>query len=468
MVYFLGKTSRIFARVLCAFLFGLAFAPSAWSSSGESHGYGALFSEEVLTVNRERDGILPGTLRSALIQANSIRAQNSFALVRIVFDPGVERVRITKGPLPEIDGSLTTVDCAQSQSRIVLEYVAPEDNAGEDPGEEASVLTLASNGNAIRNCHLTGAVGPGILIRGNRNVIEQNTIGYHAEVAEAAIPLSALLGEPQTNGRAGVMLGKGSNENVIQHNEIVGNTHHGIMLEDGVGTGNKMLYNFFAKNSGQPIKMQAGTPSALTPTIQRITQFGDTFYIEGTSSPRAIIQIYLVGEKRDHIEMLVAEGQDHPKNNSASFSLATKSKGFVLGKTQVVALAHSDNLNTSEFSDPIIVGTPEQGPEAAPAEGTVQEMETSSGEEKAQGEGETNGETANGAGEQPENGPEKSAPPANPNHSPNSPTTPQGGNTGKIVGGSEPDTVINLHGQGDGGANPDSGSDKNNVTGLGY
>jgi hypothetical protein len=452
MLWFLRKALRILAGVLWVYLLGLPLVATALQASEDSHGYGALFSEEILTVNRERDGILPGTLRSAVVQANSIRAQNSFALVRIVFDPAVERVRITKGPLPEIDGSLTTIDCSRFQSRIVLEYVKPEDNAGEDPGEEASVFTLSSNGNVIRNCHITGAVGPGILVRGNRNVIEQNTIGFHAEVAEAAVPPSALLNDPQTNGRSGITLGKGSNENLIQHNNIIGNTYHGVYLEDGVGTGNKILYNFFAKNSGLPIKEQPGNQSALTPTIKKITQQGDTFYIEGSSSPGAHVQIYLVGEKRDQIEMLVAEGQDHPKNNSAVFSLATKSKGFVLGHTQVVALAHGENLNTSEFSDPIIVGIPEhdisvepapENPEAAP--------DTAGAEEKTEGETETTTE----------------APAQAPTPESNMPSTPQGTKTGKNLGG-EPDTVINLHGQGDGGSSPDSGVEKqNSITGMG-
>jgi parallel beta-helix repeat protein len=450
MACYLGNLRNIFTRVALGFCLALCLTAPPWLGQAQDKpDYGALFTEEILTVHRERDGILPGTLRSALIQANSIRAQNSFTLVKIVFDPNIQRVQISNGPLPEVDGSLTTIDCTRPQGKVVLEYLVPADNAGEAPGEEPSVITLSSNGNVVRGCHLTGAVGPGILIRGNRNVIEQNTIGYHAGIPQAALLPSALLSEPKTNGRSGITLGKGANENTLQNNLIVGNTHHGVLLEDGVGTGNKILYNTFAKNSGQPIKAQAGSQSAVVPAIKRIAQVGDTFYLEGTTSPRAQVQIYMVGEKRDQIEMLVVEGQDHPKNNSTSFSLATKSKGFVLGKTQLVAVAHGDNLNTSEFSEPIIVGIPEQEAPAAATE-PVQETaaedhDTGDGEEKAEGEAEASNET-----------PEAT------------PTTPQGSKTGKTLGSSEPDTVINLHGQGDGGSSPDSGGEKQSAaTGMG-
>ena len=422
----------------------LAALPSRAEDKG---AYGSLFSEEVLTVTRERDGILPGTLRSAIIQANGIRQQNSFALVKIVFDPNVERVQITKGPLPEIDGSLTTLDCSRAQNRVLLEYVIPEDNAGEDPGSEPAVLTLSSNGNVVRNCHITGAVGPGILIRGNRNIIEQNTIGYNAEVPESTLPPSGVFGEPKTNGRSGIILGKGANENILQNNDIIGNTHYGVLLEEGVGTGNKIFNNFFAKNSGQAIKSQTGSQSAVTPIIKKITQVGDTFYIEGTSSPRAEIQIYMLGDKKDEIQFLIAEGKDQPKNNSATFTVATKSKGFVLGKTQLVALAHGNNLNTSEFSDPIIVGIPEPETPSAPVqENSGENHETVGGaEEKVEGVGEATGEGTELPSEERTGTAEKSTAQASPPSGSTQPSTPQGSKTGKMLGDSEPETVINLN-----------------------
>ncbi|MDX1387201.1 MAG: hypothetical protein R3257_06390, partial [bacterium] len=98
----------------------MAFGFSQALAADGTEAYSALFTEEVLEVTRERDGLLEGTLRTVLIQASGIRSQNSFTLVRIVFSPQVRRVRITKGPLPKIDGSLTTLDCTHPQGRVIL------------------------------------------------------------------------------------------------------------------------------------------------------------------------------------------------------------------------------------------------------------------------------------------------------------------------------------------------------------
>src|SRR5262249_48871588 len=121
--------------------------------------FAQIFTEQVLTVTRESDGLLPGTLRTALIQASGIRGQNAFSMVRIVFDPGVRHVLLSKGPLPEVPGSLTTIDCQNAQGRVLIEGSA-EDPEGVDPTQEIAGLKLTSNGNVVRNCHITGFRGP--------------------------------------------------------------------------------------------------------------------------------------------------------------------------------------------------------------------------------------------------------------------------------------------------------------------
>lgn len=466
-----GKWAKIFG-----FLLGLLAAlPQVYGDEG-SGAYSSLFTEEVLEVTRERDGLLPGTLRTVLIQASGIRSQNSFTLVRIVFAPQVRRVRITKGPLPEIDGSLTTLDCSNPQGRVTLEYVDAEDDAGYDPSaEEASVLTLTSNGNLIRNCHITGAPGPGIRIYGNRNVIEHSAIGYHADVPETNVPASALYDPPKSNGRAGIYLGKGANENVIQHNDIVGNTYHGVLLDNGVGTANKINYNYFSRNSGQPIKAQPGTRTTLTPTIQKISQIGDSFVIEGIASPRATVQIYMVGENKGEVGMLVSEANEHPSNTSAKFEIETKSKGFTLGKTQLTALAHGVNMNSSEFSEPIVVGKPKSdsdnalSPEGSPEDGDTAAEQEEDESEPVDGEEDYNSQDlpqprVHGSSAPAEtNSPGEESPDRLPSHHSST-----GSSAGRSLGQGESETVINLEGQGDGGSTPDSGTDRQNeVSSLG-
>ncbi|HEX5034024.1 MAG TPA: right-handed parallel beta-helix repeat-containing protein, partial [bacterium] len=256
---------------LLAFLLLLA-APAILKAEGGAD-FSQLFSEKVLTVSRGGDGLLPGTLRTALIQASGIRAQSGFTLVKIVFDPTIDRVRVTKGPLPEVSGSLTTIDCQTPQGRVLIEGVA-ENEAGVDPTIEVAGLKITSSGNVVRNCHFTGFGGPGILVKGNRNTIEFNTIGYHKDSPETAISSSALFGEPKTNQGAGILLGDGASENLIQSNDIVANTFNGVEIGQGAGPNNKIVYNYFSKNSGQAIKVGPNRYSTKRPQITKVVQEG--------------------------------------------------------------------------------------------------------------------------------------------------------------------------------------------------
>lgn len=459
----------------------------AQSLEGES--YSALFSEEVLTVTKERDGLLPGTLRTAFIQASGIRAQNPFALVKIVFSPQVRRLQITKGPLPDWEGSLLTLDCSIPDGRGIIEYVPRQDDAGEDPSEDPSVLVLRSNNNLIRNCHLTGATGHGIRVLGNHNIIEHSAIGFHQEIPETAVPPSALYQAPKTNGKAGIYLGPGANENIIQHNDIVANTFHGVYLDRGVGTANRIEYNYFAKNSGEAIKSIPGTPLTPPPTLQNIRQEGDRFIISGTAPTRAELQIYMMGKGSDEVGMLVTQSKGPSPMAHGHFEIETKSKGFVLGETKLVAQAHGFNMNSSEFSTPILVGAPKTTPNEEVL-GETPEEETESGEALPppyEGENEGNAETGevpaeNSEGEESVELPQPrvsdnryhpNVPAPEAEDRPDRPAEP-GRDAGVEVGarfpisGESPPTVINLNGQGDGGGQPDSGSpQQNEVTSMG-
>jgi parallel beta helix pectate lyase-like protein len=381
--------------------------------------FSQIFTEKILTVSREGDGILPGTLRTALIQASGIRAQNSFTLVKIVFDPTVKRVRITKGILPEIDGSLTTIDCQIPSGRALIEG-AQESTEGQDPSEEVAGLKLTSNGNTVRNCHITGFRGPGILIKGNRNVLEYNTVGYHKDIPESTEEASSVYEEPKTNQGAGILISNGSSENLIQNNEIIANTLNGIQLSQGVGTGNKMNYNIFAKNSGKPIKVLESNQSTVKPQITKISQEGELYIISGISEPGAEIQLYL-SDKDENVGMNVMPGL---RSSQENFTLATKSKGFIPNQTYLIALAHGQNHNTSEFSGPILIPLPGE----TSTQATTQEVEKikaeSPDEPRKTSTPEPKEERQNPAGSE----------------------------------GSESETVINIHGAGDKGGDPDGGS----------
>ncbi|HCU24102.1 MAG TPA: hypothetical protein DF383_03715 [Deltaproteobacteria bacterium] len=333
------------------FIFLVGMAAAFQASAQDSSYFSQLFTEQVLTVTRESDGIIPGSLRTTLIQASGIRAQNPFTLVKIVFDPNVKRIRLSKGPLPEISGSLISIDCQNPQGRVLIEGVS-QNAEGVDPTLEVAGFKLTSNGNSIRNCHLTGFRGPGILIRGNRNVVEYNTLGYHKEVAESAVESSALLEEPKTNQGPGILIADGSSENLIQSNDIVANTSGGVEIAAGAGKGNKVLYNLFAKNSGKPIKVTPGPHSTRPPQITRIQLQDDSYSISGTSEAGVDLQIYLLGKEENEIGMIVVPSA---KVTGENFTVVTKSKGFIPNQSKIVALAHGRNRNTSEFSAPGLI-----------------------------------------------------------------------------------------------------------------
>lgn len=444
------------ARTLKSLIFFLGCLLLPARAGAEAANYfSQIFNEKVLTVSREGDGLLPGTLRTALIQAGGIRSQNAFTLVRIVFEPTVKRVRITKGPLPEVSGSLTTIDCQNAQGRGMIEGV-DENTEGIDPTVEVAGLKLTSNGNAVRNCHVTGFRGPGILIRGNRNTVEYNTIGYHKAVAESAVEASAIFGEPKTNQGAGVFIGDGSSENVVQNNEIVANAFNGVELSGGVGAANKVTFNFFAKNSGRPIKLAPNGHATRQPQITKIVQQGDLFLISGVAEAKADLQIYTGGKEDGEVGMIVVPGTQIPAD---TFTVATKSKGFVPNQTKIVALAQAPNRNTSEFSSPIVIPGPNAtviGSAPEPEAPAAAKPEAPAKEEAAPAEG----ETGEGEFNSPDNLMDNSGagkPPAAAVPAPGS-VVPSAQAAPKAVDKShEPETVINLNGAGEPGHEPETG-----------
>ena len=427
---------------LLAFLLLLPAPASLWAEGGAD--FSQLFSEKVLTVSRGGDGLLPGTLRTALIQASGIRAQSGFTLVKIVFDPTIDRVRVTKGPLPEVSGSLTTIDCQTPQGRVLIEGVE-ENEAGVDPTIEVAGLKITSSGNVVRNCHFTGFGGPGILVKGNRNTIEFNTIGYHKDSPETAISSSALFGEPKTNQGAGILLGDGASENLIQSNDIVANTFNGVEIGPGAGPNNKIVYNYFSKNSGQAIKVGPNRYSTKRPQITKVVQEGENFMISGVAEANVELQIYTIGKEPGEVGMIVVPRVQIPRDN---FTIATKSKGFIPNQTKIAALAHGIGRNSSEFSSSIVIPAPNASSTAPVEAEPAPKTESPAKEEPVEGEGAPVEGEADQAVVDPDT-PSRSIDKAPPKPA-GQPKLPE-----KLPDAS--DTVINIQGMGDGGHEPDAG-----------
>jgi hypothetical protein len=340
----------------------MAGQPSASPPTQADSAFSSIFSEKILSVTREVDGILPGTLRSALIQATGIRAQNPFTVVKINFDSSVKTIRVTKGPLPEISGSLTTLDCQTSIGRVAI--LGPRENGALTENQtEFDGLKISSSSNAIRNCHVTGFSGVGIWIGGNRNLIEYNTVGYHPEVTESAIEGDNFLGEIKSNQSAGIYLTERAAENLVQYNELIANGSNGIEISPQSGGGNKLAFNFFAKNQGKPIKSFIGTNNTPTPQIASITPQGEVVLVNGTAARNSEFQLYMQGKEEGEIGQILIPGTTIPNEQ---YSILTKNLGFIPHQTKLVAITQLPGKNTSEFSQPVLILGPNAIQKEAP------------------------------------------------------------------------------------------------------
>ncbi len=107
------------------------------------------FSEQTLTVSNEGDALVPGTLRTVLIQAAGIRKNNPFTLIKIIFDPNVRTTHIIKGPL-RIEGGLVQIDCG---SKVTIDGTA-FDSRYVDEKEPIAGILIHSSGNTLKSCKI--------------------------------------------------------------------------------------------------------------------------------------------------------------------------------------------------------------------------------------------------------------------------------------------------------------------------
>jgi hypothetical protein len=327
----------------------------------QKSSYNQFFTEETLTVTKESDGILPGTLRTVLLQAAGIRHNNPFTLVRIVFDPSVKQIRVSKGNLPPITEGLINIDCSD---RVVLDG-SQLDSTYLGEGESVAGLTLQSSGNTVKGCQIVGFTGNGIVVTGNRNQIRENKIGSDASKATTpGSPAQALAPEDTlTNSGSGIFLGENASENSIESNEISGNKGDGITFAPQTGSGNRAIGNIFEENGKKGINSNDNSNRTSRPILKPIYKEGDSYIISGTLSDMSDLEIYLASVNGREGKMAIVPLFT---NGRGDFSVSVKSKGFVPGESKIVVLATSPNHNTSEFSDPGLIPAFEvKNPESA-------------------------------------------------------------------------------------------------------
>jgi parallel beta helix pectate lyase-like protein len=330
---------------------GILLASQTGVAANPQNPYTQFFSEVTLTVTKEGDGFLPGTLRTILLQAAGIRHNNPFNLVKIYFDPSVKRVRVNKGNLPPIEEGLITIDCAQ---KVTLDGSLIDSRYLEE-GESPAGLTLHSSGNVIKGCQFEGFGGHAIVLAGNRNQIRENRIGALpvAKTLPNGLPAPASPEDTLTNSGSGIYIADQASENQIESNEILGNRQDGITFASQTGPGNRIVGNVFDENAKKGI--QGGTLyRTARPVLRPIMKEGDSYIISGIASDTGEIEISMAASDGKEGKMTIVPPFSTGRGD---FSVSVKSKGFVPGSTKIVALATASGRNTSEFSDPVPIPT---------------------------------------------------------------------------------------------------------------
>ncbi len=324
----------------------LAAETNPVSSNKPQQMISQIFSEQILTVTKEGDGLVAGTLRTVLMQALGIRQNNPFTIVTINFDPSIKKIRISKGNLPPIDKGLVTIDCG---GKVTFDgsQISP---AELEPNEKIAGITFRSSGNILKGCRLIGFKGAAVVLSGNRNQIRGNSFGDSPKTATQTIGNS---NDDFSNNGTAILILDESSENLIEVNEFIHNRQESIVFNSQNGTGNRIAGNSFI-NHGQK-EIQSNQNSNQTPKLilRSIVKEGDGYLVSGTLNEPSEIELFMAysvnrENKMTTIVPLVPFGK-------GDFSLSIKNKGFTPGSTKIFALSTAAGRNTSEFSDPVLI-----------------------------------------------------------------------------------------------------------------
>lgn len=236
---------------------------------------------------------------------------------------------------------------------------------------------VAGSGSLILNNVIASNASHGIVVKGLRNLIQQNYIGTS--------PLD--IGRPRGNGGSGIRLISGATQNliggdlVLNANFIRYNGAGGVVLEAGASLANKISHNRFAGNAGLAIDLKANGVSLPTtgetgpnnmipmPTevqvipLRRAAPY-DSFVFRGRAPENYFIEVYLVDSGDDADVGQRLGGQSYGEGEyfltsqrvnatrDGKFSVTITSSLLDLHK-KVSAILRDAAGNTSEFSGAI-------------------------------------------------------------------------------------------------------------------
>ncbi len=233
---------------------------------------------------------------------------------------------------------------------------------------------VANAGNLVLNNVIASNTSHGIVLKGNRSIIQQNYIGV------SPLDMNAARG----NAGSGIRLIQGAELNliggdlVLNANFIRFNGAGGVVLEEGVGLSNKISHNRISRNSGLGIDLKANGVSlpragetgpnnmiAMPVDVQvipmrRVAPY-DSYIFRGRAPENYFIEIYLVddadhGDAAQRIgDQSYGEGdyfltsQRVNATRDGKFSVTLTSSLLGIGK-RVSAIIRDGAGNTSEFS----------------------------------------------------------------------------------------------------------------------
>lgn len=263
--------------------------------------------------------------------------------------------------------------CLYGQGNQVSESYVGLGKNGSAAANHVGVY-VANAGNILLNNVIASNTSHGIVLKGNRSIIQQNYIGVS----------SLDMNVPRGNGGSGIRLIQGAELNliggdlVLNANFIRFNGDGGVALEEGVGLSNKISHNRISRNAGLGIDLKdngvslprAGEvgPNNMIPMpievqvvpMRRAAPY-DSYIFRGRAPENYFIEIYIVddADPADAAQRLgdqsYGEGdyfltsQRVNATRDGKFSVTITSSLLGLGK-RVSAILRDGAGNTSEFS----------------------------------------------------------------------------------------------------------------------
>ncbi len=214
------------------------------------------------THNPDTLKLYPGRDRAISLREAIETANRSPNPVIIRFSPAQPSMVITLDtPLPPIKYPVIIDGTSSHDHRVTLQ------GPGTTAHPPIDGLTLASQGSIIRGLVIQHFSGNGVVIRGNANILESNTIGSDFR-------------DPQNTGNGGNGILISGNNNIIgapvptTQNIIARNRGNGVIIEKGAG--NKIVGNLIAGNLGSGIEIQQGQENRIQGNFVGTDESGQT------------------------------------------------------------------------------------------------------------------------------------------------------------------------------------------------